>query len=376
MALRIIAVMEVGADTDVLDASVSQALTGCDALVAVCYRGARRAGEQLATMMRRGAPIVIFDESAVERDPRRLDAVCRNVYRHFRPDRLLLLDSPASRSDAPVGASAEEPLPAPGISLDADRTFWSDRALVSTSAPVTAPEPGFGVLGPSFHLAEFYLDLPPFRHVARKYAPESVLDVGCGLGGYVVAFRRWGARDVQGVDGFADHGEVLCGDVYRCHDLRQPLDLGRTFELVISTEVIEHVPAGHEDVLLDTIRRHARDVILFSGAVPDQPGVGHVNCRPMDYWLAAWERLGWEPDVLDSIAVRSLGTYHWFRRNLLVLRPRSRGGGSIGFDLSDLVSREAVAAPWTAQPPAIHVYPLGEPLPNMPPAEAVGSRDG
>ena len=368
--MRTIVVMLVPEDTDVLEARVANALSGGDALVAVCHKEARSARQALTTMVRHGAPIVIFDDSEPRGDPARLEAICRNVDRHFRPDVLRLLSAPqalACESEVTIEQvlASKRHTDVLDLSPEADGTFWSDRSLATSRAPRTEPEHGSGVLGPSFHLAEFYLDLPPFRHIARKYRPGSVLDVGCGLGGYLMAFRQWGARDVQGVDGFVDHGEVLCGDVYRCHDLRRPLDLGRTFDLVISTEVLEHIPADHEADVLETIRRHARDLILFSAAVPGQPGVGHVNCRPLDSWLAAWRRLGWEPDIFDSIAVRSLGTYHWFRRNLLVLRPRGRGRASNDFGSSDLVSREAECVPWTAQAPMIHVYPLDEPLPRV-----------
>jgi SAM-dependent methyltransferase len=217
-----------------------------------------------------------------------------------------------------------------------------------------------GVWAPARHVAELYVDCPPFQYVAERYSPRSVLDIGCGLGAYLRLFRALGAHELRGVDGFADTGEVLEPAGYTQHDLRRPLGLGVTFDLVICAEVIEHVDAAYETTLLESIRRHARDLILFSAAHPGQPGRGHVNCRPVEHWLEYWRAAGWDVDLVDTIAARSLASYLWFRRNLLVLRPAGRHRPGL-LDRRDLDSREADVR-WFAQRPAVHVRPFEEPL--------------
>jgi SAM-dependent methyltransferase len=216
---------------------------------------------------------------------------------------------------------------------------------------------GSGALGLNFHLANLYVDYPPFRYVSDKFRPASVLDIGCGLGAYLALFRARGAREVLGVDGFEGSDEGLCPEGYLRHDLRKPLDLGRTFDLVVCTEVIEHIGPDFEACVLQTIARHAGGAILFSAARPGQPGVGHVNCRPIEHWMEFWRKAGWATQVFDTLAVRSLSTFFWFRRNLLVLRPE-RVSPPEHFAFDDLRSYEAEAIQWFAQPPAVHAYPL------------------
>ncbi len=244
---------------------------------------------------------------------------------------------------------------------------WSGVSLASrpaSEAPVPAES---GVLGPSFHLAEFYLDLSPFRYIADRYRPRSVLDVGCGLGAYLLAFERWGAGDITGIDGFESDGAVLVSDRICAATSDRPSILGQTFDLVLCTEVVEHLPASAGQLVLETIARHARDRIVFSAARPGQPGRGHINCQPVEYWIEAWQRLGWTPDVFDSCAMRFLSTYHWFRRNLLVLTRSQAGGATSSLAAADFESFEVGAVPWDAQAPRVHVYPLEEPPPALAP---------
>jgi SAM-dependent methyltransferase len=220
------------------------------------------------------------------------------------------------------------------------------------------------VFDPEFHRERLYLDLPPFTYIADRREPGSVLDVGCGGGGYLRLFRDVGITDVLGVDGFDRPDGFPADDRYVRHDLRQPLRLGRTFEMVVCTEVIEHLPEESETVLLETLDHHAIHWVLFSAARPGQPGLGHVNCKPTAYWIERWKRYGWSAVVFDSLALRALSTFHWFRRNFLLLAREDDVPEPFAMAPSSLESFEAENVDWSGQPPAVHRYPACEPLPS------------
>lgn len=209
------------------------------------------------------------------------------------------------------------------------------------------------------------MDVAPFRYIAEKYRPSSVLDIGCGVGAYLTLFKRLGADVIFGVDGVPATASVLESNEYAVRDLAQPLNLGRAFDCVICVEVAEHLEEHSAGVLLDTIAAHSDRTIVFSAAEPGQPGHGHINCRPISYWLAQWAERGWVPDLADSLGMRCLATLSWFRRNLVVLRRGNLAEGSEASAILNDVSERPFA--WYGQRPGVRSAAFSEPLP-LPPA--------
>jgi SAM-dependent methyltransferase len=115
--------------------------------------------------------------------------------------------------------------------------------------------------------------------------PKSVVDVGCGLGTWLAAFRRRGVEDVVGVDGSPVPPDLLeiPPERFSVRDLSSPLALDRSFDLAMCLEVAEHLPASVAGTLVSSLTALA-PVVLFSAAIPGQGGVGHVN----EEWPRAW----------------------------------------------------------------------------------------
>jgi hypothetical protein len=142
--------------------------------------------------------------------------------------------------------------------------------------------------------------------------PETLLDVGCGQGEWVDAFREKGV-DAWGVDIAApDHPNLAR------HDLTEPLNLGRDFDVVLCLETGEHLPEDAAETLVDTIVRHA-DTVVFGAAVVGQEGIGHINCQPHEYWHAKFAARGYETH--DELRPHLFGDERvspWYRNNIFV----------------------------------------------------------
>ena len=202
-----------------------------------------------------------------------------------------------------------------------------------------------------------YIDLPPFRHLAQRYCPASVLDIGCGSGAYLKYFASHGTQRIQGVDGAEGRARYLQPDEYAQVDLGKPFELAQTFDLVVCVEVTEQIPAQPEHLLISSIARHARERIVFSSAPAGPPKAGHLKPRPISHWLDLFASAGWHPCLFDSLALRSLSTFPSFRNDLLVLTRDDRGAATARERLIEL---EHQATTWKKQRPAVITHSFTE----------------
>ncbi len=106
--------------------------------------------------------------------------------------------------------------------------------------------------------------------LCRMISPPSVLDVGCAAGTWLRAWKQADVKDYCGIDGdYVDRQQMqIESQRFRPHDLSLAFDLGRKFSLVQSLEVGEHIPPKSAGVFVQSIVRHAENVVMFSAAPP------------------------------------------------------------------------------------------------------------
>lgn len=161
-----------------------------------------------------------------------------------------------------------------------------------------------------------------FPFLFPEAVPQSLLDVGCGLGVWAKAALNFGIKDVVAIDG-ADidlDRLVVPRECFRPQLLGERFSLGRKFDVAICLEVGEHLPPQDARVLVANLVDHA-DLIYFSAACPGQPGQGHVNCQWPEYWQDLFNERGYTCD--DTIRwqlwdVAALGFV--YRQNLFAAR--------------------------------------------------------
>jgi SAM-dependent methyltransferase len=156
--------------------------------------------------------------------------------------------------------------------------------------------------------------------VMELIRPRSVIDVGCGIGTWLAVIAEHGVRDYVGIDGdYVDRSQLLIPrDLFISRNLAEPVELNRHFDLAVSLEVGEHLPAAAARGFVRSLSRLA-PAVLFSAAPPGQGGTYHINEQWPSYWAALFE----EHDFVAVDALRPRiwsrkDVAWWYRQNMLV----------------------------------------------------------
>ncbi|MCB1915672.1 MAG: methyltransferase domain-containing protein [Rhodocyclaceae bacterium] len=155
---------------------------------------------------------------------------------------------------------------------------------------------------------------------------HSAVDFGCGVGTWLSVLRENGAEDIRGLDGpwvDPDLLQIPRQDFQTAH-FEKTVVTERRYDLAISLEVAEHIPAAHAGSFVDSLTG-AADMILFSAAIPFQGGVGHVNEQWPAYWGSLFAERGYA--ALDIVRRRIWDDDEipfWYRQNVLLFVKRDR----------------------------------------------------
>jgi SAM-dependent methyltransferase len=156
-------------------------------------------------------------------------------------------------------------------------------------------------------------------HLNGYFSPQSVVDVGCGRGTWLKAFKENGASNLVGFDGpWNAQQDMIDQDIiYQEAELNDPLslDLKNRFDLAVTLEVAEHLkPESSHDFI--SALTSLSDVVLFSAAYTKQDGKDHINEREHSFWAKLFAEHKYRPfDLFRPVFWGDPDVRFWYQQN-------------------------------------------------------------
>lgn len=131
--------------------------------------------------------------------------------------------------------------------------------------------------------------------IKEKYRPKTVLDAGCAMGLLVAALRDLGV-EAYGVD-LSEYAISQVREDIRPYcavgSLADPLpdSLPRRYDLVVSMEVLEHIPEAEGKKAVANLCA-VTDQVLFCSSPDDTEDPTHINLHRPSYWCGLFAEQG------------------------------------------------------------------------------------
>ena len=160
------------------------------------------------------------------------------------------------------------------------------------------------------------------KTITERFQPKTVIDVGCGTGALLEAFRGLGC-EVRGLD-YSEAALAYCRRrklSVRKFNLEKDSPDEPRYDLATSFEVAEHLAPWAAKRYVGLLCALS-PLVVMSAAPPGQGGKDHINEQPQSYWIKKFKCCNYLFDEKSSRELsldwRTLGVTSWYRDNLMV----------------------------------------------------------
>jgi 2-polyprenyl-3-methyl-5-hydroxy-6-metoxy-1,4-benzoquinol methylase len=164
------------------------------------------------------------------------------------------------------------------------------------------------------------------RSMVQCFRPKTVIDIGCGTGALLAAFKGLNC-EVKGLE-YSEAGLAYCRKrnlSVRKFNIEKDSLGEEQYDLAVSFEVAEHLPAWSAKRYVKLLCKLS-PLVVMSAATPGQGGRDHINEQPHSYWQRKFDVNGYSFDQDTSKkfskAWRAAGAAFWYCDNVMVFLRR------------------------------------------------------
>jgi len=156
------------------------------------------------------------------------------------------------------------------------------------------------------------------------FKPNSVVDVGCGIGTWLKEFENCGVNTIAGVDSHVEEDMLLISKdkFIRCDfnnvNGKDCNPGAGKWDLAISLETAEHVNPERSECFVRLLASLS-NIVVFSAAIPYQGGRHHVNEKWQEEWRYLFQKVGYKAyDILRQDLLWNYNVEWWYSQNIIV----------------------------------------------------------
>lgn len=159
-------------------------------------------------------------------------------------------------------------------------------------------------------------------YIIKIIKPQSVIDVGCGIGSFLSVFKQYEVENHLGLDSLDLNKDLLLIDKNKFIGVNfeklEEIHLTKKYDLCLCLEVAEHLSKGVADSFIDFLVSLS-DITVFSAAIPNQGGINHINEQWPSYWVQKFSVRNYVLfDILRPYFWNNENIEFWYRQNILI----------------------------------------------------------
>lgn len=165
---------------------------------------------------------------------------------------------------------------------------------------VTSSLPKCGASHLGGHKWRCNMDKASLLFLKKKYEVNSMIDIGCGLGGMIWYATYIGiqAVGIEGDSSLPQHSLIIKHDFTKgvCEIEKYHYDL------VWMVEFLEHLDECYLENIIPILLKSK--IVFFTFAPKGKDGFHHVNCRSSFYWIRWFKQIGFSIEKASTRYVR------------------------------------------------------------------------